>query len=205
VQQFWLLKRRGAAVPHRIRGLVTLTAIITMSTLTAACTPTEPPASSPSPAPSASSPTPTPTPTETEFQRQEREAYEGAEKAYRTFVAEYNATISTTRPHVSAGMRQVAGGPFLSDYAGFLRERRKREVRTIGENRVANVDRISYSPTRVLFKVCEDGTKSRLVDTNGKRVARGIASTLDLTVRLRGGAWKVWEGGGQKVVKTCGK
>jgi hypothetical protein len=189
-------------VPHRIRGLVTLTAIITMSSLAAACTPSEPPVSSPSPTPSVSPATPTPS--ETEFQRQEREAYEGAEKAYLDFRAEYSREITSTyRPVVTQKMRDTAGGSYLKRYAQFLSQRREQKVRSTSGIEVKVVKRSTYKPGAVTLQTCEDGSKGRLVDKKGKAVGRGSASRLEIEVRLSGARWKVWEGAQQKAVKSC--
>ena len=69
-----VLRRRAPAVVGALAALC-LSAV--------ACTPSEPSTPSPSPTPSAS-------PTETALERQTRLDFEAAEKAYRTFSAEYD-------------------------------------------------------------------------------------------------------------------
>jgi hypothetical protein len=151
------------------------------------------------PTPSAS------TPTESPQQREERLAYEGAEKAYRDFTAEYGRVTTTSySPHVTPKMRETATGSYLRTFSGFLKLRRKRQLRSVGELKVGWVRRVAYSPPkRVLLWVCEDGSGTFLRTKDSRRGRKGIVTTLDLTVTFDGSRWKVAEGDNQKVVKSC--
>ena len=72
------------------------------------------------PTPSAS------TPTESPQEREERLAYEGAEKAYRTFITEYTRVVrASDRPHVTRRCVTHATGDYLKAYSAFIKQRRK--------------------------------------------------------------------------------
>ena len=77
----------------RARGFVTLGTTMAVGALLSSCAPELPPTSSPTPvvAPTPSATTPAESPQE----REERLAYEGAEKAYRTFITEYVPVVPT--------------------------------------------------------------------------------------------------------------
>ena len=84
----------------RARGFVTLGTTMAVGALLSSCAPELPPTSSPTPvvAPTPSATTPAESPQE----REERLAYEGAEKAYRTFITEYFRVVGASyRPHVT--------------------------------------------------------------------------------------------------------
>lgn len=188
-------------MPHQVRGLVRLSAVIASSALLAACTPATPPASSPSPSPSNAG---SATPTETEFQRQERVAYEHAETAYRSFEAEYLREITSTfEPRVTQRMRSLAGGQFLRDSKRFLDSRRRSHVRSKGRSHIESVVRVAYATNRVELTVCEDASAVTVFDRRGKRLGRGIVARSDITVRLKAGEWRVWSSAQEHEVKSC--
>ena len=187
-------------MPHQVRGLVTLMATLVSSALFAACTPSAPPASSPTSSPSASSATPT----ETEFQRQERVAYESAEAAYRAFEAEYLREITSTyEPRVTQRMRDLAGGPFLTDSKRFLDNRRANKVRSKGKSYIKSMRRVAYATDRVELAICEDASAVTVSNRKGKQLGRGIMATSDVTFRLKQNRWKVWSDSHQREVKSC--
>ena len=85
---------------------MTLGTTMAVSAMLSSCAPELPPTSSPTPvvAPTPSASTPTESPQE----REERLAYEGAEKAYRTFITEYSRVVrASDRPQVTPTMRNI--------------------------------------------------------------------------------------------------
>ncbi len=101
-----VLRRRAPAVVGALAALC-LSAV--------ACTPPEPSTPSPSPTPSAS-------PTETALERQTRLDFEAAEKAYRTFSAEYDRLRRQGVRGSRLSHEGTAAGPYLQAFAGFLRD-----------------------------------------------------------------------------------
>jgi hypothetical protein len=181
---------------------VTLGTTMAVGVLLCSCAPEGPPTSSPTPV---AAPTPSAsTPTESPQEREERLAYEGAEKAYRNFITEYARVVRVTdRPHVTQAMREHATGDYLKAYTAFIKQRRKARLRSSGPAVIGRVDRVAYNPNRVLLTVCEDGSKARVVDRQGKTVGRGQIRTIDLTVRRSGSHWLVSDGDNEKRVKSC--
>lgn len=190
-------------MPLRRRDIAICGGTMAVGLLLSSCTPSSPPSTSPTPVvvPTSSKPTPTEEPRE----REERLAFEGAEKAYRTFINEYlRVTAKTRKPELTAKMRQNAGGPYLSAYKGFLKAQRELEVKSSGPS-VITVERVGYATDRVLLTACEDGSKIKIVDRDGKTFKRGSAGTIELTVRLIDSHWVVWDGDNEKTVKSCTK
>jgi hypothetical protein len=82
----------------------------------------------PTPTPAVSTPAGQSTPPETEQQRKERLDFEAAEKAYRTFRAEYDR-ISDTRggsAKPTKVMTDNAAGPYLKVMSAFLRSKKEK-------------------------------------------------------------------------------
>ena len=181
---------------------MTLGTTMAVSAMLSSCAPELPPTSSPTPvvAPTPSASTPTESPQE----REERLAYEGAEKAYRTFITEYFRIVSSSdRPRVTPTMRKHATGDYLKGYATFIKQRRKARVQSSGPVVVRRVDRVAYSPKRVLLTACEDGSESRIIDQQDRIVGRGEVRTIDLTVRRVDSRWLVSDGDNEMRVKPC--
>ena len=181
---------------------MTLGTTMAVGVLFGSCAPEVPPTSSPTPvvAPTPSASTPTESPQE----REERLAYEGAEKAYRTFITEYSRVVrSSDRPHVTQPMRRNASGPYLKAYSKFIKQRRESRVRSSGPFTVGQVERVAYAPNQVLLTACEDGSKAKVVNRKGRVVGRGEIGTIDLTVRFVKSRWVVWDGDNEKRVKSC--
>ena len=186
----------------RARGFVTLGTTMAVGALLSSCAPELPPTSSPTPV---VAPTPSATtPAESPHEREERLAYEGAEKAYRTFITEYFRVAGASHlPHVTQPMRRNAGGPYLKAYSTFIKQRRERQVRSVGPFAVGYVEHVSFAPNRVMLTACEDGSKVKVVDRKGRVVGRGQVGTIDLTVRFVKSRWVVWDGDNEKRVKSC--
>jgi hypothetical protein len=166
-----------------------------------ACTPS---AGAPSPTPAVSTPAGQSTPPETDQQRKERLDFEAAEKAYRSFAAEYDRLYEikggSSRP--TRKLTDNAAGPYLKVMLGFLEDSKQKGRYTEGDVRIAYIGRGAYSPGELILKTCEDGSEVRVLDRKGKQVATGGTSKLTLFVRPIAGRWKVWDGD-QEVVKTC--
>jgi len=188
-------------------------AVLVLGLLVGGCTPDPGPGSSPSPTPRITSPTPTPTPTENAQERQQRLDFEAAEKAYLTAFAE-------------SGRLAVAGGTtnptkvLLATTGGFYLKVQMNDLKVIKENGW-RADRLSttsvstnggWSPEELGLTACEDASKVKLLDQEGKEVARDrpMRFVQTLTATKVDGAWKITDGD-SKVVKDfddqsgCGK
>ncbi len=155
-----------------------------------ACTPPGPSTPSPTPTPSAS-------PTETELEKQTRLDFEAAEKAYRTFSAEFDRLRQAGYAGgPSAVMKATAGGPYLKTFAGFLRDGKGTTQK--GSIKIGYVTPGSYSAKQLELGVCEDGRQVTTYDAEGKPLSHGVVSKLDLRVRSIDGVWKVWDGDDRK-------
>jgi hypothetical protein len=167
-----------------------------------ACTPSA--GVSPTPPPGVSTPAGQSTPPETDQQRKERLDFEAAEKAYRTFRAEYDRISDT--PGGSAKptklMTDNAAGPYLKVMSSFLKSKKAKGQYEDRRVRIAYVTRGAYSPQELLLMTCEDGTEVGAFDLKGHRVGHGQASKMTFYVRPVDGRWKVWDGT-QEEVKQC--
>ena len=113
-----VLRRRAPAVVGALAALC-LSAV--------ACTPPEPSTPSPSPTPSAS-------PTETALERQTRLDFEAAEKAYRTFSAEYDRLANAGgAKEPTQVLKDTAAGPYLADASAGLRQQYELKARSTGQ------------------------------------------------------------------------
>lgn len=158
-----------------------------------------------SPGPTEPTPSPTPsvqTPTETPEERQERLDYAAAEKAYRTFRAEYGRVLRAGgAKEPTKVMKETAGGEYLSTFAEVVRGYKVAGSREVGSERIAYVRPGGYGEASLVLEVCEDSRQTKTVRRNGDSV-RGELRTATLEVRLEREAWKVWAGTG-KLVKSC--
>ncbi|GAA3622816.1 hypothetical protein [Microlunatus ginsengisoli] len=160
-----------------------------------ACTPTDPPSASPSPSA---------TPTETELERQTRLDFEAAEKAYRTFSAEYDRLSNAGgAAGPSAVMKENGAGPLLDAARGALRDQLKRGERTTGSVHIVWIRHGAYSPAKLTLNTCEDGSSVRITDKSGKAVGNGSIGTASVEVRKLDGRWKAWDLSDDKDVTSC--
>jgi hypothetical protein len=158
----------------------------------------------PTPTPAVSTPTGQSTPPETEQQRKERLDFEAAEKAYRTFRAEYDR-ISDTRGGSAKPtklMTDNAAGPYLKVMSAFLRSKKAKGQYEDRRVRIAYVVRGAYSPDELVLLTCEDGTDVRVLDLKGRKVGHGQAAKMTFYVRPVERRWKIWDGA-QEEVKKC--
>src|SRR3954454_8462186 len=97
---------------------------------------------SPSPSPTA----PTHTPTESAQQRQERLDYAAAEKAYRTFRAEYGRVLRAGgAKEPTRVMKATAGGDYLATFTEVIRGYKQLGSREVGTEKIVYVHRAGYS------------------------------------------------------------
>ncbi|GAA1431046.1 hypothetical protein GCM10009616_17200 [Microlunatus lacustris] len=161
------------------------------------CTPD--PGVTPSPSPTVSSASPV----ETDAERQERLDYAAAEKAYRTFRAEFGRVMKAGgAKSPTMTMKQTAGGDYLAEFSEIIQAYRGLGLKTVGDERIEYVRQAGYSATRVSLEVCEDSRLVQEVDSAGKSSPAGELRTALIEVRRVGGAWKLWSGEGKKV-STC--
>jgi hypothetical protein len=157
----------------------------------------------PAPPPATSAPA-SATPPETTQQREERLAYEAAEKAYRTFAAEYarlqQQVEGTGEP--TKIMRDNAAGPYLKAMGGFLRTKAEKRTHSDSAVRIAYVLPGGYSADELILLVCQDGSDVKVLDSSNKTVGKGTVSKLKIYLRPSSGRWKIWSAR-QEAVKSC--
>lgn len=175
-----------------------LGAALALCSLAAACTqPPKPQEPTPTPVPASTSPS------ETQLERQTRLNFEAAEKAYKGFRGEYNRLILTggaDKP--TSKMRETAAGPYLAAMTEFLAVRKKEGWRSSAPIKVVSIIDGSYSPAELVLNVCEDGSKSELLNKAGMKIRTGSIEKLTIYVRPVNGVWKIWDGQNE-AVKSC--
>jgi hypothetical protein len=169
-------------------------AVLVLGLLVAGCTPDPGRTPTVTPVPSVTSATPSPTPTENAQERQQRLDFEAAEKAYLTAFAE-------------SGRLAVAGGVnkptkvMLANTDGFYLDVQLNDLKVLKKNGW-HADRPStttvmsdggWSPDELGLTACEDGSKLRLLDQQGKEVAkdRPMRFVQTLTATRSDGRWKI--------------
>lgn len=160
------------------------------------CTPPGPTEPTPSPTPSVQ------TPTETPEERQERLDYAAAEKAYRTFRAEYGRVLQAGgAKEPTKVMKATAGGEYLATFAEVIRSYRDAKSRNKGMEVIGYVRRSGYSNSAIALEVCEDGRATQTLLPSGAS-RPGEVRTASLEVRKTGKNWRVWSGTGE-LVESC--
>ncbi len=145
-------------------------------------------------------PPPVATPTESAEERQERLDYAAAEKAYRTFRAEYGRVLRAGgAKEPTKVMKETAGGDYLRELAEVTEAYQGLGDHQLGREKVVYVRRGGYTPTEVELEVCEDSRRTKIVDRSGDVVGEGELRTASLQVRRVKGQWRVWAGKGKKV------
>jgi hypothetical protein len=161
----------------------------------AGCTaePAAPPLPPPPPSPASQSPT------ETARERQERLDYAAAEKAYRTFRAEYERVLRAGgADEPTRVMRAAAGGDYLRTFTQVIKDYKRASGHATGKERIAYVRYAGYSPTKIALIVCEDGRRTTTVLSSGESL-KGEVRMADIEARKVGEGWKVWSGTGRRV------
>src|SRR5918995_1248977 len=143
-------RSRGAKVTLKARAFSYLGAFSAGCVLLAGCTPADGTISPPPPATSAPA---SATPPETAQQREERLAYEAAEKAYRTFRAEYNRLYrsegGSAEPTIV--MKDNAAGTYLRSMLAFLKHKVDHERHSDRGVRIAYVRQGGFSPQELVL------------------------------------------------------
>jgi hypothetical protein len=188
-------------VTLKARAYCYLGAFSASCVLLAACTPAN--GTIPTPPPATSSPA-SATPPETAQEREERLAYKAAEKAYRTFAAEYARLQQQSggNGEPTETMRDNAAGPYLKAMTGFLRSKAEKGTHSDSAVRIAYVVPGGYSVNELILLVCQDGSKVKVLDSSNKRVGTGTVSKLTIYLRPVAGRWKIWSAH-QEAVKSC--
>lgn len=173
-----------------------LAALTVIGLAATGCTPE--PAPTPTPIPSA--PSVSKSPTESPQERQQRVDYEAAEKAYRTFRAEYNRVLQDGgAENPTRIMKATAGNKYLAEVQRVAAAYNGFGYRQVGDEKIVFVKRIGHSATSVVLNVCEDTRQVHTEDKKRKIVGRGEMRLLDLEVEPQSGVWKLWSGTGKKV------
>jgi len=189
-----------------VRGLVM---VLAAGLLVSGCNP-DPgptPSGSPTAAPSVSpSAIPSPTPTENAQEREQREAFEAAEKAYRSNFAEVGRLATKGGADMpSAIMKRTSTGSYLDLQMQSLKYLASEKAKASEGGVLAWVRKDAFSPERVTLTSCEDYSSVRLITRSGETVApensgeRIAAQTL--TVVEVSGDWKVSAVESQPVTK----
>lgn len=182
------------------RGLVAVTLV---GLFGAACTPDPGPVTPTPSAVSTATPTVSASPTETAQEREERVAYDAAEKAYRTFRAEYNRVLRAGgAKEPTAVMKQTAGGEYLKTFTEIVQAYKGLGSYAEGTERTVYVRPSGYSPKEIAMQVCEDSRQVKDFVKSGKQVGVGELRTATIEVRRVDRNWKLWSGSGQSV-KSC--
>jgi len=163
-----------------------------------ACGPEPTPTTSPTPSPVA-----TQTPTESAQERKQRLDYEAAEKAYRTFRAEFNRVLQAGgSKSATKVMKENAGGEYLKSTEEVVQAYKGLGGKQIGDELIVYVRPAGYSPKSVIIETCEDTRKVKALDKRGKSLGPGEVLALQIEVRQLRNQWKLWSGSGRKV-KSC--
>jgi hypothetical protein len=154
------------------------------------------------------SPTPTPTvrssPPETGLERQQRLDFAAAEKSYRAFMAEYNRLARAGGANQATPvMKQNAAGPFLAFYVDALHEQERLGQRYTTGVEVGYVKTGTYAPEQLALEICEDGSKNKVIDKNGKVVSSGQILVRSAYAKPVEGRWKMWDGDEHGTASSC--
>jgi hypothetical protein len=134
------------------------------------------------------------TPAETQIERQVRLDYEAAEKAYRDSMAEQDRQSKLGTAKATDALTSTSTGNYLRFALDALGEIRDAGWRAKGDTEIAGVARKGWQTDRVLLLGCEDSSRIRFVDREGKDVTpTGVTRTYvqDLTVTKHNGTWKL--------------
>jgi hypothetical protein len=169
-------------------------AVLVLGLFVAGCTPDPGPTPTVTPVPSVTSATPSPTPTENAQERQQRLDFEAAEKAYRLADLEVNRLGQ-------AGGASKATKVLLATTVGQYLDVQVEDLKTLKENgwhtdrplRTSVTADGGWSPKEIRLTACEDASKVKLLDRDGKEVAkdRDRRFVQKLTAVRSDGAWKI--------------
>jgi hypothetical protein len=184
---------RGAGL-FRSTVCRSLAALLVTGSLVA-CGPDPAPTTSPTPSPVASQ-----TPTETAQERQQRIDYEAAEKAYRTFRAEFNRVLQAGgSKSATRVMKRTAGGEYLKTAEGVVQAYKGFGDHQEGTEHIVYVRGGGYSTKSLILESCEDTRQVEALDKKGRSLGPGELRALKLEARATASGWKIWAGTGKKV------
>jgi hypothetical protein len=157
--------------------------------------------SKPSPSPV---PTIQPSPPETSLERQRRLDFAAAEESYRAFMAEYNRLARAGGANQPTPvMKQNAAGPFLTFYVDALRQQKRLGQRYTTGVKIGYVKTGAYSPEQLALEICEDGSKNKVINKEGKVVSSGQILVRTAYAKPVEGRWKMWDGDEHGTAKSC--
>lgn len=169
-------------------------AALVVSLLVAGCTPDPGPGPGTSPTPSVSSPAPSPTPTENAQERLQRLDFEAAEKAYLTAARETDRlAIRGGASKPTQAFIENTTGIYLDFQMEGLRTLQDESWRTDRASVVAVIARGGWSEKELSFTACEDSSKVKLLNKNGKEVQKDRPRRFiqELTATRADGRWKI--------------
>jgi uncharacterized protein YciI len=141
-----------------------------------------------------SSAAPSPTPTENAQERQQRLDFEAAEKAYLTAFAESGRLAmsgGTSKP--TKVLLDNIGGQYLAGQLNDLKVLKQNGWRADRPSTTSVSADGGWSPEELTLKACEDGSKLKLLDKNGREVGkdRPMRFVQTLTATRDSGRWKI--------------
>jgi hypothetical protein len=150
-------------------------------------------------------PTSQPSPTTISPEQKQKADIAAAEKTYRAFMAEVSRVEKDGGSQTAtAAMKKYAAGTFLDRHAEALRQQKRRGFRYTSGPVIGSVELATYSPAQVELAVCEDNTKNKVVDKQGKVLAtKGPIVERTVYVRSYGKTWLLWHFDGGTVVRSC--
>jgi hypothetical protein len=147
-------------------------------------------------------PTATQTPSESAQERQERLDYAAAERAYRTFRAEYGRVLRAGgAKEPTKVMKATAGGDYLNTFSDVIRGYRKLGSHATGKEKIVFVRPRGHEPRSLALDVCEDDRMVRTI-RRSRTAGHGDLRQVELQLRRTNEGWKIWSGKGE-VVESC--
>lgn len=165
-----------------------------MGLLAAGCTPDPGPGPGTSPTPSVSSVAPSPSPTENAQERLQRLDFEAAEKAYLTAAQETDRlAVRGGASKATPALAENTMGTYLDFQMEGLRTLRDEGWRSDRAGVVAVTARGGWSETELTFTACEDSSKVKLINKDGKEVQKDRPRRFmqELTATRADGRWKI--------------
>jgi hypothetical protein len=137
---------------------------------------------------------PTPTPTENAEERKQREAFEAAEKAYRSNWAEAGRlSVAGGADEPTQLLLQTSSGQYLADTMQSLQSIKKEKLRASGPGELVWVRDGAYSTDKLVLRGCEDYRSAVLTKQNGDIYTPEGTRVYDQTITVLKvkGAWKL--------------
>jgi hypothetical protein len=138
------------------------------------------------------------------LERQTRLDFDAAEKAYRTFSAEFDRLANAGgAKQPTPVMEQTAAGPYLKQAEESLRQQLAGGGRSTGRVVIAWVRRGGYEPARLTIDSCEDASGVTNYSKSGELLSKGEIGTLTVEARRIDGRWKLWNATNAATATSC--